>query len=129
MKVILILLLNLDLIFSVQAIRESIPVKSLSCYNDYNSQVTCTWMEHSEAHALVGMILYQRNDLTQENKEMFCKRQTENDLDETSDSYVHWVCHNTTDSFAIGAEDVYSFKPNKILQAELNVDLFQNGKD
>ncbi|NXN52197.1 IL3RB protein, partial [Rynchops niger] len=105
---------------------ESIPIKSLSCYNDYNSQVTCTWMEHSEAHALVGMILYQRNAFIGENKEMFCKRQTENDLHETSDSYVHWVCHNTTDGFVIGVEDIYSFKPNKILQAELNVDLFQN---
>uniref|UniRef100_A0A8C4TZ99 Colony stimulating factor 2 receptor subunit beta n=1 Tax=Falco tinnunculus TaxID=100819 RepID=A0A8C4TZ99_FALTI len=30
-----------------------IPMKSLSCYNDYNSQVTCTWMEHSEARALL----------------------------------------------------------------------------
>ncbi|NXG91837.1 IL3RB protein, partial [Stercorarius parasiticus] len=105
---------------------ESIPMKSLSCYNDYNSQVTCTWMEHSEAHDLVGMILYQRNDFIKENKEMFCKRQTENYLHESSDSYVHWVCHNMTDSFAIGIEDIYSFKPNKILQAELNVDLFQN---
>uniref|UniRef100_A0A8C8E9J1 Cytokine receptor common subunit beta N-terminal domain-containing protein n=1 Tax=Otus sunia TaxID=257818 RepID=A0A8C8E9J1_9STRI len=41
-----------------------IPMKSLSCYNDYNSQMTCTWMEHSEAHALVGMILYHRRDIT-----------------------------------------------------------------
>ncbi|NXN36862.1 IL3RB protein, partial [Rhinoptilus africanus] len=105
---------------------ESIPMKSLSCYNDYNSQVTCTWMEHSEAHALVGMILYQRNVFIEENTEMFCKCQTENDLHETSDSYVHWVCQNTTDTFAIGVEDIYSFKPNKILQAELDVDLFQN---
>ncbi|XP_054064913.1 cytokine receptor common subunit beta-like isoform X1 [Rissa tridactyla] len=126
MKVIFILLLNLDLIFRVQAIRESIPMKSLSCYNDYNSQVTCTWMEHSEAHALVGMILYQRNDFIEENEEMFCKRQTENDSHETSDSYVRWVCHNTTEGFVIGVKDIYSFKPNKILQAELNVDLFQN---
>ncbi|NXK29382.1 IL3RB protein, partial [Arenaria interpres] len=108
---------------------ESIPMKSLSCYNDYNSQVTCTWMEHSEAHALVGMILYQRDNVIKENKEMFCKRQTENDLREASDSYVHWVCHNTTDDFGIGLDDIYSFKPNKILQAELSVDLLQNGKD
>ncbi|NXS92825.1 IL3RB protein, partial [Jacana jacana] len=105
---------------------ESIPMNSLRCYNDYNSEVTCTWMEHSEAHALVGMILYQRDDIMMEDKEMFCKRQTEKDLHEASDSYVHWVCHNTTDNFGIGVEDTYSFKPNKILQAEINVDLFQN---
>uniref|UniRef100_A0A8D2QQG3 Cytokine receptor common subunit beta N-terminal domain-containing protein n=1 Tax=Zosterops lateralis melanops TaxID=1220523 RepID=A0A8D2QQG3_ZOSLA len=42
---------------------ENIPMKSLKCYNDYNSQVTCTWMEHSEAHDLVGMVLYQRDNI------------------------------------------------------------------
>ncbi|XP_075609390.1 cytokine receptor common subunit beta-like isoform X4 [Balearica regulorum gibbericeps] len=120
MRAIFILLLNLYLAFSVQAIRESIPMKSLSCYNDYNSQVTCTWLEHSDAHALVGMSLYKRDNIIMENNEMLCKRQTEND------SYVQWVCRNTTISFGIGVDDIYSFKPNKMLQAELNVDLFQN---
>ncbi|KFR08858.1 Cytokine receptor common subunit beta, partial [Nipponia nippon] len=105
---------------------ESIPMKTLSCYNDYNSQVTCTWMEHSEAHALVGMILYQRNNIIMKNEVMLCKRQTKNDLHEAPGSYVHWVCRDTIDDFGIGVEDIYSFKPNKMLQAELNVDLFQN---
>ncbi|XP_065713527.1 cytokine receptor common subunit beta-like isoform X2 [Patagioenas fasciata] len=126
MREIFILLLNLYLVFGVQDIRESIPMKSLSCYNDYNSQVTCTWMEHSEAHALVGMTLYQRDNIIMENKEMFCKRQTENDLHEAPDSYVHWICLNTTDNFGIGVDDIYSFRPDKMLQAEINVDLFQN---
>ncbi|NXR86124.1 IL3RB protein, partial [Hypocryptadius cinnamomeus] len=105
---------------------ESIPMKSLKCYNDYSSQVTCTWMEHSEAHDLVGMILYQRDSGRMENKDMFCKRQTENDLHETPDVYVHWVCHRTTDYFGIGVEDIYGFRPKKVLQTELDVDLFQN---
>ncbi|NXW86488.1 IL3RB protein, partial [Alopecoenas beccarii] len=105
---------------------ESIPMKSLSCYNDYNSQVTCTWMEHSEARALVRMTLYQRDNIIMENKQMSCKRQTENDLHEAPDSYVRWVCLNTADNFGIGVDDIYSFRPDKMLQAELNVDLFQN---
>ncbi|NXA28350.1 IL3RB protein, partial [Ibidorhyncha struthersii] len=105
---------------------ESIPMKSLKCYNNYNSQLTCTWMEHSEAHALVGMILYQRDNIIMKNKEMLCKRQTENDLHEAPDSYVRWVCHLRTENFGIGVDDIYSFKPNKMLQAELNIDLFQN---
>ncbi|NWI77284.1 IL3RB protein, partial [Dryoscopus gambensis] len=105
---------------------ESILMKSLNCYNDYSSQVTCTWMEHSEAHALVGMILYQRDDSTEENQDMFCERQTENDLHEAPDVYVHWVCRNTTEYFGIGVDYSYGFRPNKVLQAELDVDLFQN---
>ncbi|NXC31121.1 IL3RB protein, partial [Campylorhamphus procurvoides] len=105
---------------------ESIPMKSLRCYYDYNSQVTCTWMEHSEAHDLVGMILYQRDDIIMKDVEMFCKRQTENDLHEAPDLYVHWACHNSTDYFGMGLKVSYGFKPNKMLQAELNVDLFRN---
>ncbi|NXO79685.1 IL3RB protein, partial [Sitta europaea] len=105
---------------------ESIPMKSLKCYNDYNSQVTCTWMEHSEAHDLVGMILYQRDNIKMENKDMFCKRQTEKDFSETPDVYVHWVCHRTTDYFGIGVDDIYGFRPKKVLQTDLDVDLFQN---
>ncbi|XP_069712663.1 cytokine receptor common subunit beta-like [Phaenicophaeus curvirostris] len=126
MKGFFTLLLNLYLVFNVQAIRESIPMKSLRCYNDYTSQVTCTWTERLEAHALVGMVLYQRDNIMMENKEMFCERQTENDLHEPADSCVHWICHNVTYYFGIGVDQTYSFKPNKILQAELNVDLFQN---
>ncbi|NWZ62591.1 IL3RB protein, partial [Acrocephalus arundinaceus] len=105
---------------------ESIPMKSLKCYNDYNSQVTCTWMEHSEAHDLVGMILYQRDNIKMDNKDMFCKRQTKNYLHETPDMYVHWVCRNTTDYFGIGVDDIYGFRPKKMLQTELDLDLFQN---
>ncbi|XP_048156829.1 cytokine receptor common subunit beta isoform X2 [Corvus hawaiiensis] len=126
MKEVFILLLNLYLAFHVQAIRESIPMKSLNCYNDYNSKVTCTWMEHSEAHDLVAMVLYQRDNIIMEDKDMFCKRQTENDLHEAPDVYVHWVCHNTTEHFGIGVDHWYGFRPNKVLQAELDVDLFQN---
>ncbi|XP_041272876.1 cytokine receptor common subunit beta [Onychostruthus taczanowskii] len=126
MKEIFILLLYLYLVFHVQAIQESIPMKSLKCYNDYSSQVTCTWMELSEARDLVGMILYQRDNGRMENKDMFCKRQTENDLHETADVYVHWVCHRTTDYFGIGVEDIYGFRPEKVLQTELDVNLFQN---
>ncbi|KFO84429.1 Cytokine receptor common subunit beta, partial [Buceros rhinoceros silvestris] len=105
---------------------ESIPMKSLSCYNDYSSQLTCTWMEHSEAHALVGMILYQRDNIEIENEEMLCKRHTENDLHAAPDSFVHWVCRTTMTYFGIGVDDIYSFKPEKTLQAELKVDIFQN---
>lgn len=59
---------------------------------------------------------------------MFCKRQTENELHETPDVYVHWVCHYNRDYFGIVPDDIYGFRPTQVLQAELDVDLFQNGK-
>ncbi|NXP75609.1 IL3RB protein, partial [Ramphastos sulfuratus] len=105
---------------------ESIPMKSLSCHNDYNSQVTCTWMEHSDARALVGVTLYQRDNILMENDEMLCKRQREKDFQEAPESFVHWVCHANTSYLGIGTEFIYSFKLNQTLQAELDVHLFQN---
>ncbi|NXN96644.1 IL3RB protein, partial [Rhinopomastus cyanomelas] len=105
---------------------ESVPMKTLNCYNDYKSQVTCTWMEHSEAHALIGMTLYQRDNIIKQNKEMLCQRHTPHHLHEAPDSHLHWVCQTSVDTFGIGINDIYSFKPNKVLQVERNVDLFQN---
>ncbi|XP_040400726.1 cytokine receptor common subunit beta-like [Cygnus olor] len=126
MKEIFIILLNLSLVFSDQAINGSVSMKSLSCYNDYSSQVTCKWKEHIEAHALLGMTLYQRDSVQNESKEMLCKRETESALPETSDPYILWVCQKTVGYFGIGIKDIYSFKPNKILETQLNVHLFQN---
>ncbi|NXD10013.1 IL3RB protein, partial [Nothocercus nigrocapillus] len=105
---------------------ESVPMQNLSCYNDYNSQVTCTWMEHSEAHAFLGMTLYRRDNNTKKNVEMHCKPQAENEFHKAPKFYIHWVCHSTVNStFGIGVDDIYSFKPSKTLQAELNVHLYK----
>ncbi|XP_062444567.1 cytokine receptor common subunit beta [Rhea pennata] len=123
MKNICSLLLSLHLVFSIQAIRESVPMQNLSCYNDYNSQLTCTWIEHSEAHAFLGMTLYRRNNNKMKNEEMHCKPQGENEFHKAP--YIHWVCHSTVNTFGMGVDDIYSFKPNKLLQAELNIHLFQ----
>ncbi|XP_010211301.1 PREDICTED: cytokine receptor common subunit beta [Tinamus guttatus] len=126
MKKICSLLLSLPFFFSAQAIRESVPMQNLSCYNDYNSQVTCTWMEHSEAHVFLGMTLYRRDGNKKKNEEMHCKPQAENEFHKVPKFYIHWICHSTVDStFGIGVDDIYSFKPNKTLQAELNVHLYK----
>uniref|UniRef100_A0A8B9BEF7 Fibronectin type-III domain-containing protein n=1 Tax=Anser brachyrhynchus TaxID=132585 RepID=A0A8B9BEF7_9AVES len=126
MKEIFIILLNLSLVFSDQDINGSVSMKSLSCYNDYSSQVTCKWKEHIEAHALLGMTLYQRDSIQNESKKILCERETESALPETSDPYILWVCRKTVEYFGIGIKDIYSFKPNKILETQLNVHLFQN---
>ncbi|NXI66743.1 IL3RB protein, partial [Anseranas semipalmata] len=105
---------------------DSVPMESLSCYNDYNSQVTCTWKEHPEAHALLGMTLYRRDNIKNESEAMLCKHETEGDTHEASDPYIFWVCQKNVEYFGIGINDIYSFKPNKTLETQLNVHLFQN---
>lgn len=62
---------------------------------------------------------------------MSCERQTENDLHEAPDVFVHWVCRRTTAYLGIGIKDTYGFRPKNgtdVNQTELVVDLFQNGK-
>ncbi|NWI21667.1 IL3RB protein, partial [Crypturellus soui] len=105
---------------------ESVPMQNLSCYNDYNSQVTCTWMERSEAHVFLGMTLYRWDSNKKKNEEMHCKPQAENEFHNASKFYIYWVCRSTVDStFGIGVDDIYSFKPNQTLEAELNVHLYK----
>ncbi|XP_042693702.1 cytokine receptor common subunit beta-like isoform X2 [Centrocercus urophasianus] len=126
MKGFFIFLLNLSLAFSDQAINESVPMESLRCHNDYSSLVTCTWKEHSEAHALLGLTLYQRNVIKNDSEEMHCQKELEEDLPEASDPYSHWICWKTVEYFGIGVDDYYSFKPKQNLEAQLQVHLFQN---
>ncbi|NXL86430.1 IL3RB protein, partial [Alectura lathami] len=105
---------------------DSIPMKSLSCYNDYSSQVTCTWKELSEAHGLLGTTLYRRISNENNSEKMLCEHEMEDVSHEAPDPYIHWVCQKTAEYFGIGLNDFYSFKPNKILEVQLNVSLFQN---
>lgn len=60
---------------------------------------------------------------------MHCKRDPESALPETSDPYIFWVCRKNVKYFGIGIKHIYSFKPNKTLETQLNVHLFQNGKE
>lgn len=121
-----IFLLNLPVVFSDQAIKESVPMKSLRCHNDYKSLMTCTWKEHSEAHALLGLTLYHTRVTENVSEEMHCEKELGEDLHEASDPYTHWICGKTVKYFGIGVDDYYSFKPQQILEAHLEVHPFQN---
>ncbi|EOB03953.1 Cytokine receptor common subunit beta, partial [Anas platyrhynchos] len=103
----------------------SVSMKSLSCDNDYSSHMTCKWKEHKEAHDLLRITLYQNDGIQNENK-MPCVRDPERALPETSDPYIFWVCRKNIEYFGIGINHIYSFKHNKTLETQLNVNLFQN---
>ncbi|KAM8820033.1 cytokine receptor common subunit beta-like [Eudromia elegans] len=100
-------------------------MQNLSCYNDYKSQVTCTWVEHSEAHVFLGMTLYRRINYTKKNEEMHCKPQAESEFHKAPKCYIHWICHSPVNTLGIGVDDIYGFKPNKTLKTELNVHLYK----
>lgn len=62
-------------------------------------------------------------------EEMHCEKELGEDLHEASDPYTHWICGKTVKYFGIGVDDYYSFKPQQILEAHLEVHPFQNGKE
>uniref|UniRef100_A0A8C4YPM6 Cytokine receptor common subunit beta N-terminal domain-containing protein n=1 Tax=Gopherus evgoodei TaxID=1825980 RepID=A0A8C4YPM6_9SAUR len=42
---------------------ESLPMQSLRCYNDYTSQLTCTWQECTAARRFLNVTLYHEDNL------------------------------------------------------------------
>uniref|UniRef100_A0A452GZH1 Cytokine receptor common subunit beta N-terminal domain-containing protein n=1 Tax=Gopherus agassizii TaxID=38772 RepID=A0A452GZH1_9SAUR len=40
---------------------ESLPMQSLHCYNDFTSQMTCTWQECTAARCFLSVTLHHEN--------------------------------------------------------------------
>lgn len=39
---------------------ETVPLQTLSCYNDYKSLITCRWANTQGAQSLINLTLYRR---------------------------------------------------------------------
>ncbi|CAN0053296.1 unnamed protein product [Bubo scandiacus] len=121
MRELISLLLAPCLVLGVRTIGESIPMKTLQCYNDYVSLTTCTWMECSEAHQFMNVTL-NFNNCCEKNKEMTCRSHKGENHADCQNFTMHWVCHIHGYD-----QENYNFKFDLTLQADLNVYLFQNG--
>ncbi|CAM4460730.1 unnamed protein product [Caretta caretta] len=119
-------LLALCWAFRVGESRESLPMQSLHCYNDYTSQTTCTWQECTEARRFLNVTLHYEDNIDKRSTPIPCESQGPEGLLFCQDSCVFWSCHRNSTNFALGVHDRYTFKPDRLLQAELNVSLFQN---
>uniref|UniRef100_A0A8C8VLX5 Colony stimulating factor 2 receptor subunit beta n=1 Tax=Pelusios castaneus TaxID=367368 RepID=A0A8C8VLX5_9SAUR len=126
MKVCCSALLALCLAFKVGEAQESFPMQSLRCYNDYTSEITCTWQEHKAARRFLNLSLYHEDNVFMNNTQIPCELQRAKELPASQYPCVFWSCRKNTTYFATGIEDIYTFKPNQDLQAELTVSLFQN---
>ncbi|XP_074920172.1 cytokine receptor common subunit beta-like [Chelonoidis abingdonii] len=138
MKAFCMALLALCWAFRVGESRESLPMQSLRCYNDFTSQTTCTWQECTAARRFLNMTLHHEDIRGDSSSPSFfahgrstqipCEPLEAKELPICQDFCVCWSCHRNSTLFAIGAHDNYSFKPDRLLQAELNVNLSQNVK-
>nr|XP_042699526.1 cytokine receptor common subunit beta-like [Chrysemys picta bellii] len=118
-------LLALCWAFRVGESRESLPMQSLRCYNDFTSRTTCTWQECTAARRFIQVTLHHEDNIDKRSTQIPCEPQGGKELPICQDSCVCWSCHRNSTMFAIGLRDSYTFKPDRLLQAELNVSLLQ----
>ncbi|XP_042322420.1 cytokine receptor common subunit beta isoform X2 [Sceloporus undulatus] len=97
---------------------ESPLMQTLNCSTDYESSTACTWFERQEARSLVNMTLFHSDTyLSLEN--MTCNSQKVGSL-------IQWECHRTQTLFNIWLKNIFIFKPQLSLEAQLNVSIFNN---
>nr|XP_006133861.1 cytokine receptor common subunit beta isoform X1 [Pelodiscus sinensis]XP_014434403.1 cytokine receptor common subunit beta isoform X1 [Pelodiscus sinensis] len=106
--------------------RESLPMQSLHCYNDYTSQTTCTWQECGAARHFLSVTLHHKDNIKEISTPIPCEPQGANGFPVCQDSCICWSCPRNSTSFAVGVNDYYSFKPSRLLQANLSISPFQN---
>ncbi|XP_015281956.1 PREDICTED: cytokine receptor common subunit beta [Gekko japonicus] len=97
-------LLTLSFILHINEAKQTQLMESLQCVNDYKSFVSCTWSESQDVQKFIKMNLFyksKRNDWK-------------------------WNCYRNQSFFSALEEDNYTFRPDRKLEVQLNVSLFDN---
>uniref|UniRef100_A0A8C9QRE8 Fibronectin type-III domain-containing protein n=1 Tax=Spermophilus dauricus TaxID=99837 RepID=A0A8C9QRE8_SPEDA len=117
------------LLLVLQAPWETIPLKTLRCYNNYTSRIVCRWADTQDALRLLNLTLHRRvnGDLAQP---VACE------LSEDTSSgdcpallCVHRKCLIPHQDFSIINRDYYFFQPDRPLGSQLWVPLAQHGDE
>ncbi|XP_006865343.1 PREDICTED: cytokine receptor common subunit beta [Chrysochloris asiatica] len=106
--------------------QETVPLKSLRCFNDYNSHIKCRWTDTEAGQRLINVTLYHRvnNDHPQP---VSCKLSDDEPWSDCPSSpCVPRSCVIHQKNFALGLNDYFSFQPNRPLGAQLSVTLTQH---
>ncbi|XP_052017527.1 cytokine receptor common subunit beta isoform X1 [Apodemus sylvaticus] len=104
---------------------ETVPLKTLQCYNDYTNHIICSWADTEDAQGLINLTLYHQLEK---------KQPVSCDLSEhlmwsecpTSHRCVPRRCVIPYTRFFITNEDYYSFRPDRDLGIQLMVPLTQH---
>ncbi|XP_029809436.1 cytokine receptor common subunit beta [Suricata suricatta] len=106
--------------------QETIPLQTLSCYNDYKSHITCRWADTLEAQQLVNLTLFRRLN-EDPPKPVSCDPSKDaNSLSGTCPGCVPRRCVIPYNIFVIADQDYFSFRPDRPLGTQLTVTLDQN---
>lgn len=109
----------------VTEVEETVPLKTLQCYNDYTNHIICSWADTEDAQGLINMTLYHQLEKKQP---VSCELSEELMWSECPSSHrcVPRRCVIPYTRFSITNEDYYSFQPDRDLGIQLMVPLAQH---
>lgn len=104
---------------------ETVPLKTLQCYNDYIERIICSWADTEDAQGLVNLTLYHWLDKKQP---MSCELSEDLMWSECPSSHrcVPRRCVLPYTQFSVSKEDYYSLQPDRDLSIHLVVPLAQH---
>uniref|UniRef100_A0A8C6EVQ3 Colony stimulating factor 2 receptor subunit beta n=1 Tax=Marmota marmota marmota TaxID=9994 RepID=A0A8C6EVQ3_MARMA len=108
---------------------ETIPLKTLRCYNNYTSRIVCRWADTEDALRLLNLTLHRRvnGDLPQPVSCEINKDMSSGDC--PAPLCVHRKCLISYQEFALADHDYYFFQPDRPLGIQLSVPLTQHGDE
>uniref|UniRef100_A0A8D2DEK2 Interleukin-4 receptor subunit alpha n=1 Tax=Sciurus vulgaris TaxID=55149 RepID=A0A8D2DEK2_SCIVU len=113
----------------VAGAEETVPLQTLSCYNDYTSHIACRWAAARAAQGLLNLTLHRFHPLDPP-QPVSCG------LSEDTPSpacpaapCVHRSCRIPYQDFVIADEDYYFFQADRPLGVQLSVLLTQHGDE
>lgn len=111
---------------SVAGAHETVPLQTLSCYNDYKSLITCRWANTRDAQGLIDLTLYRRLN-EDPPKPVSCDLSNETALlDHPCPGCVSRRCVIPYEFFVIADRDYFSFRPDRPLGTQLTITLTQH---
>uniref|UniRef100_A0A8C9QN24 Cytokine receptor common subunit beta N-terminal domain-containing protein n=1 Tax=Spermophilus dauricus TaxID=99837 RepID=A0A8C9QN24_SPEDA len=113
----------------VTGTEETIPLKTLRCYNNYTSRIVCRWADTQDALRLLNLTLHRRvnGDLPQP---VACEiNKDTSSRDCPAPLCVHRKCLIPYQEFALADHDYYFFQPDRPLGSQLRVPLAQHGDE
>ncbi|XP_070363033.1 cytokine receptor common subunit beta-like isoform X1 [Equus asinus] len=112
---------------SMAGAQGTIPLQTLSCHNDYTSRIVCRWADTQDAQRFINVTLHRR--LNEDPPQPVACRLSDDTswLDDSCLSCVPRSCVIPYKFFALADRDYFSFRPDRPLGAQLNINLAQHG--
>ncbi|XP_069855540.1 cytokine receptor common subunit beta [Dipodomys merriami] len=104
----------------------TVPLETLSCYNDYTSHISCSWADTEDARKLINVTLYRRLN-TDRARPVACN--STGHLPKPgcpSPRCVSRRCIIPYESFVLSDNDYFSFRPDRPLSIQSTVLLDQH---